>query len=85
LTRRRPGGFDQLGGTDRPWTEREHYRFEDRVGTELHEVNARLDNLAERVDAVANRLTLIIGGIAVLAFAMPLLAPFVRAAFGISP
>ncbi len=50
----------------------DHHRFEDRVGKEL-------ENLREDIDAIGHRLTLILGGIAVLAFLAPLMSPLIRA------
>jgi hypothetical protein len=58
------------------WTAEAHHRFEDRVSREIH-------NLREDVEAIGTRLTLLIGGLAILAFAVPILVPIVQSALNI--
>lgn len=53
------------------WEKADQHRFEDRVSKELHEMRNDLEKLTGRV-------LLMFGGIAVLAFLIPLLIPLVR-------
>lgn len=53
------------------WTREDEHRFEDRIGSELREIRSDLEKLASRV-------LMIFGGIAVLAFLIPLLVPMLR-------
>jgi len=53
------------------WTELEQHRFEDKLSRHLEKIEASLESLA-------NRLTLIIGGLVLLSIALPLVAPFIR-------
>lgn len=57
------------------WTRAEQHRYEDRIADELKELGAKMEGFS-------NRLTLILGGLAVLAFVLPLVAPFIRQALG---
>jgi len=54
------------------WTKADHNRYEDRIALELHA-------LREDVGRLTLRVTLMIGGVGVLGFILPLIAPFVRA------
>lgn len=58
------------------WTEGDHYRFEDRVSKELEKL--RVD-----VEKLSLRITLMLGGLGILAFLIPILAPFIRDWFGV--
>jgi hypothetical protein len=51
------------------WTNAEHYRFEDRISAEIH-------NLREDVEAIGTRLTLLLGGLALVAFLYPFVVPW---------
>lgn len=53
------------------WEKTDQHRFEDRVSKELHEMRNDLEKLAGRV-------LLMFGGIAVLAFIIPLVIPMAR-------
>jgi hypothetical protein len=58
------------------WTKSEQHRFEDRVSDELRKVRADLEKLTIR-------LTYLLGGLAFLAFLLPLVAPLMRTVLGI--
>lgn len=58
------------------WTADAHHRFEDRVSKELHE-------LRSDVAALTSRLTYLLGALAIIAFMLPIIAPFVRAILGL--
>lgn len=58
------------------WTERDQERFEDRVTQELHDLRAD-------VGRIGNRLTLIFGGLSVMIFLLPILAPLLRGILGL--
>lgn len=53
------------------WSRDDQHRFEDRITGELREIRTDLEKLASRV-------LMIFGGIAVLAFIIPLLVPLLR-------
>lgn len=54
------------------WTRESHYRYEDRMHGEFQQ-------LEKAVDALKTRITLMIGGLMIVAFLLPIIAPFVRA------
>jgi hypothetical protein len=54
------------------WQRDEHYRYEDRMHKEF-------ENLEKAVDSLKTRLTLMIGGLTLVAILLPVIAPFVRA------
>lgn len=56
------------------WTRDEHYRFDERVAREL-------DKLEDAVDKLTTRVTLLVGGLGVLAFLANVFAPVIRAFF----
>lgn len=58
------------------WTTAQQHRFEDRVGDEL-------EGLRADVRKIADRVTLLIGGVALLAFILPIVAPFIRSVIGL--
>jgi hypothetical protein len=58
------------------WTVEQQHRFEDRVSQEVH-------SLRNEVKGLADRVTLLLGAIALLAFAIPVIAPFVRNLLGV--
>ena len=58
------------------WTADQHHRFEDRVSKEIH-------NLRADVEAIGTRLTLLIGGLAILAFVIPIVVPFIQNALNV--
>lgn len=58
------------------WSREDHHRFEDRLTSQIGEMRDDLDQ-------IANRLTLLLGGIALLAFVFPFLLPFLQRLFGL--
>lgn len=54
------------------WAKDDHYRFEDRVNTELRKVE-------QAVERLTFRITLMLGGLALIAVLLPVIAPFIRA------
>ena len=58
------------------WTEADHYRFEDRISKEIHDLRSEVREWAQR-------LTLILGGLSLMFFLLPLLAPFFRGWLGL--
>ena len=62
----------QPGGAQREfWTVAEQYRFEDRLNDQLREMQFSIDRLTAR-------LTLLMGGVGLLAFMVPIVAPLLR-------
>ena len=59
------------------WEKTDQHRFED-------EVSAELRGVKQEVKKLNDRITLLLGALALVAFALPIIAPFVRAALGIS-
>ena len=60
------------------WQESEQHRFEDRIGSEL-------SGIRQEVGKLRNQVTMIIGAIGILAFLLPIIAPFIRSVLQISP
>lgn len=58
------------------WTEIEQHRYEDKITDELK-------GLRREVKALSDRLLMVIGALALLAFTLPIIAPFIRAALGL--
>lgn len=58
------------------WTTTQHDRFEDRLYKEVHSLRAD-------VEKIGDRLTWLLGGLALLAFLFPFLLPVIERAFGI--
>jgi hypothetical protein len=58
------------------WTEADHYHFENRISNELREL--RLD-----VERLNSRLTYLLGGLGLLAFVIPIIAPWIRGLLGV--
>lgn len=54
------------------WAKEDHYRFEDRVNLELQKVEDAIERLTFRI-------TLMLGGLTLIAILLPVIAPFVRA------
>lgn len=53
------------------WEAADQHRFEDRISRELHGVKSEVKNL--------NRtMTLLLGAIAIVAFLLPIVSPFIR-------
>lgn len=53
------------------WTSEDHHRFEGRIANELEKIRGDLEKLTSRV-------LMIFGGVALLAFIIPLVVPIVR-------
>ena len=60
------------------WEQSEQHRFEDRIGRELNGIRQEVGKLRQQV-------TMIIGPIGILAFLLPIIAPFIRSVLRISP
>lgn len=60
------------------WTSVEHHRYEDRVSREL-------EKLELAIGALTTRVTLMLGGLTLVAVLLPVIAPFVRALLNIEP
>lgn len=58
------------------WEEAEQHRYEDRVAR-------KLDSLEHTVNKLGERLLLLFGGLGLLAFLLPIIAPFVRSLIGL--
>ena len=60
------------------WTTEQHHRFEDRVSKDIEKLEVAVHELTRRV-------TLMLGGLTLIAILLPILAPFMRAVFGLDP
>lgn len=58
------------------WTVDQQHRYEDRVTDEIRE-------LERAVTQLTNRVTMLMGGIALAIFLIPIIAPFIRGLLGI--
>lgn len=58
------------------WTVDQQHRYEDRVTQEIRE-------LEKAVNSLTNRLTLLMGGMALIIFLIPVAAPFIRGFLGL--
>lgn len=61
---------------DEYWETSQQHRYEDRMAAELKGINDQLRSLTLRI-------TLIMGAIGILAFVIPIVAPFIRSALGV--
>ena len=60
------------------WEQTDQHRFEDRIGSELNGIRQEVGKLRQQV-------TMIIGAIGILAFLLPIIAPFIRSVLQITP
>jgi len=60
------------------WAKEDHYRFEDRMHSELKDLEIAVDKLTTRI-------TLMLGGLTLIAVLLPVIAPFIRAWLNIQP
>lgn len=58
------------------WGKDDHWRFEARV-------QAELEKIEEAVERLTTRITMMLGGLALIAFLLPIIAPFVRQWIGV--
>jgi hypothetical protein len=58
------------------WSVAQHDRYEDRVTSEIRDLEAAVDKLTHRI-------TLMLGGLGLLVFVLPVVAPFIRGMLGI--
>lgn len=58
------------------WSKTDHNRFEDRMNTELEKIESAIESLTHRV-------TLMLGGLTLVAVLLPIISPFVRAWIGV--
>jgi len=56
---------------DQYWEETQQHRYEDRIASELQ-------GIKQEVGKLSARITMLMGAVAVLAFLLPLIAPFIR-------
>lgn len=80
MTRNGPRRGDSASDHWHPeyWTTDQHHRFEDRVSAEIKELEVAIDKLTYRV-------TMMLGGLTLIALLLPILAPFMRAILGLDP
>lgn len=58
------------------WTRPDQHRYEDRTQAELQKLEKAVDRLTQRV-------TLLLGGIGLLVFVIPIISPWVRSFVGV--
>ena len=63
----------------------ESHRLEDRVEHRFRDVDEGMQKLADKVDKLTERMTQIFVGAGLLAFIIPLAAPFIRDLLNITP
>lgn len=59
------------------WGKDDHWRFEERVQSEIH-------SLERAVEKLTTRVTLMLGGLTLVAVLLPVIAPFVRSLLNLS-
>lgn len=59
------------------WSKADQHRFEDQINADMKEVEKAVDRLTQRV-------TLLMGAIGLLAFILPIAAPFIRSFLGLN-
>ena len=68
------------------WTQEQQHRYEDKVSREVGELRKdfreEADGFRTELGRMNNRLLLLLGGLGVVAFVLPIAAPFIRAAIG---
>lgn len=60
------------------WTSDDHHRFEGRIAAELKEMRSEFRIMRSDLEKLTARVLLIFGGVALLAFIIPIFIPFVR-------
>ena len=58
------------------WGRADQHRYEDRIKDELQDLNKAVDRLTQRV-------TMLLGGIALLVFVLPIVSPWIRSFVGV--
>lgn len=58
------------------WAREDHFRFEQRMQTELEKIE-------KAVETLTSRITLMLGGLTLIAILLPVLAPFIRDLFNV--
>lgn len=58
------------------WTRADQIRYEQRI-------DKRLDGISAELKSIASRMTLMLGALGLVAFLLPILAPFLRALVGV--
>ena len=76
-------------GHDEYLLKSDHQRFEDRIAGELRSLRREgsedLEGIRREVKSLSDRLLMVMGAIALLAFLLPLAAPFIRSFLGGTP
>ena len=60
------------------WEESQQHRYEDRMASELQQIRSEVKKLADRI-------LLLMGALGLLAFVLPIAAPFIRQLFANVP
>jgi hypothetical protein len=58
------------------WSKEDHHRYEDRIAKQL-------EKLEVAIAALTVRVTLMLGALSLIAILLPVISPFIRAAFGL--
>ena len=61
------------------WTKAEQHRYEDKTGSALEDIGDELRDMRGEVRMLSNRITLLLGGLGLVAFLLPIATLFVRA------
>jgi len=71
---RRPSEIDHVHTEN--WTRAEQHRYEDLT-------RAQMDKLEKAVDRLTTRVTMLMGGIGLLVFVVPIVSPWIRGLVGV--
>ena len=63
----------------------ESHRLEDRIQAQFREVDEGMGRLADKIDRLTERVTMLVVGAGILAFTIPIVAPFVRGLLDLTP
>lgn len=58
------------------WSKADHERFEDKL-------EDRLERMDDDIKGLGNRITLLLGALGLIAFLLPIIAPFIRLFLGV--
>ena len=65
------------------WTTDSHHRYESRTANEMERLRIEVEKVEVKVGELTTRITLMLGGLGLIAFLLPIISPFVRIWLGI--
>ena len=65
------------------WEESQQHRYEDRTSSELRQIREEMSHMRTDLKETANRVLMLFVGVGILAFVIPIVAPFIRQLLGV--